>query len=64
MKYLQFYPTTSFTTSLVNINYTYTKFITTAFITTTSRSPPIFSGQTQSVKYCQRSKYFLFEIIL
>lgn len=60
MKYLHFCPTTSVVTSLVKINYTFMKFITTAFITTVSSSLSIFLGKTQSVKYCQRSKYFLF----
>lgn len=55
-----FYPTPSLVTSLVKINSTYLKFITTPFITSISSAASVFLGQTQSVKYCQGSKYFLF----
>lgn len=60
MKYIRFYPMTSLATSLAKINCACVKFITTAFTTTISFSPLTFLGQIQSMKYCQRSKYFLF----
>lgn len=55
MKYIHFYPMTSLATSLAKINCA-----CTAFITTISFLPLTFLGQIQSMKYCQRSKYFLF----
>lgn len=57
VKYLSFNPAPSSATKWTLL----TEIYHVPFITTTSCSPSIFLGQTQSMKYCQGSKRLLFQ---